>query len=445
MLETIREYATERLAASGEAEAVRRRHAAFYLALAEEGESMMHSAAQVDWLDRLEAEHDNLRAALAWAIEGHAEMGQRLAGALGWFWERRGYLSEGRDWLARAIARGPDRGAPRATALMWAGHLANDQVDLVAAHDLLGESVALWRALGDRRGLGRALTNAASAVRRLGDHHQARPLFAESIALLRQVDDLPGLAEALWTDARYACHFDRDLEQAHVRAEECMRLARQTEDVHMMARAASISGSVAFAQGDYATAQSFFERGLVLFRKVRTGRWAQTTLEWLGQVAYAQGDYERAETYFREHLGRWQERDRDGFYDASDLLSLGLALLRQGRWQEARAHLAESLALWLAYAHAQGTAGCLVGWAALAEQRGRLERAARLLGASEAVLETVDRSLGLPYQVEHDRVVPAVRAGLDEATFASAWAEGRAMAGEGWERAVAYALEEGAG
>ena len=163
MLETLREYGRARLVASREAPAVRRRHAAYYLALAEQAASAFQGPHQLVWLERLEREHANLREALRWAVEcGEAEPALRLAGALGWFWEVRGYLTEGRQGLAASLAlpEAAGRTVVRAKALDGAGLLAHLQGDHAAAHTHFEEALALRRELGDKPGVGLALENA---------------------------------------------------------------------------------------------------------------------------------------------------------------------------------------------------------------------------------------------------------------------------------------------
>jgi predicted ATPase len=159
MLETIREYALERLEASGEAEAVRRQHTDYYLALAEAAAPQLHGAEQRAWLDRLDAEHDNLRAALAWSqtVPSGAGVGLRLAGALSVFWFVHGHVSEGRKWLAVVLVREAGTLAARAKALIGAGYLAGFQEDNVAAHTHFEESLALFRKVGDKAGIAAAL------------------------------------------------------------------------------------------------------------------------------------------------------------------------------------------------------------------------------------------------------------------------------------------------
>jgi len=174
LLETIREYALERLAASGEADAIRQQHAAYYLALAEAAAPQFQGAEQTAWLARLTVEHANLRAALAWSLGGRdAEVGGQLAGALWWFWFVRGQQREERGWVAGTLER---RGE-------------------VAA--LLAEGLALGRALGDQAGVATALTTLGQMARAQGDAARAAALLAEGLALQRELGDQHGVAECL--------------------------------------------------------------------------------------------------------------------------------------------------------------------------------------------------------------------------------------------------------
>jgi tetratricopeptide (TPR) repeat protein len=206
MLETIREYAAERLAASGEAETWRRRHAEHYLALAEQAAAELLGPQQGAWLERLEREHDNLRAALAWALErGEAELGLQLAGALGRFWEMRGHLSEGQRWLERALSRWLEASAPaRAGALSVAGSLAYTRGEYERAAGLLEESLSLRRALGDQRGVALSLHNLGRVAYYRGDYTAARSLCEASLETYRVVGDQAGIADLLHSLASYS-------------------------------------------------------------------------------------------------------------------------------------------------------------------------------------------------------------------------------------------------
>ena len=183
----MRQYAAEQLAARGDAAAARRAHAAHYLALAEEAEPRLSGPEQGAWLARLEAEHDNLRAALAWMRDqGPAGDGQRLATALWRFWHLRGHYSEGQRWL-ETLATG-DHGSPaaRAKALHGAGLLAHEQGEYGRAAALFEESLAVWRVLGDKPGIATAIRSLGNVVYRQGDNGRAATLFEESLAVWRE-------------------------------------------------------------------------------------------------------------------------------------------------------------------------------------------------------------------------------------------------------------------
>lgn len=199
MLQTIREYSLEQLSASGEEDAVRGEHACYYLALAEAAEPRLTTGEQVSWLDRLETEHGNLRAALGWFLDrGESEAALRLGVALWRFWYVRCYLSEGRKWLEEALAM--DGGATdlRARALDGAGHLAWCQGDFERAAALREESLALSRKLGDKAGIAASLNGLAWVARMRGDYAVSRSMLEEALAIHRELDARRGLAESLF-------------------------------------------------------------------------------------------------------------------------------------------------------------------------------------------------------------------------------------------------------
>jgi hypothetical protein len=214
MLETILEYARERLAASGEAATVRRFHAEFYLGIATAAAHELHGSQQGMWLDRLEQEHDNLRAVLAWSQteDGDVEIGLRLAAALGSFWEVRGYHTEGRSWLTSVVKRSgvqpqqdgtyPTDRLPRSDASIAAlaalARLAHPQGDYGLARRMYAASLAVAQALEDEAGIARALEGLGSvAIYEHQDTATARPLYEQSLALYRQNGNKWGVAYVL--------------------------------------------------------------------------------------------------------------------------------------------------------------------------------------------------------------------------------------------------------
>ena len=199
MLETIREYGWERLAEAGELERMQRAHAACFLALAEEAEPALTGPQQGTWLQQLATDHDNLRAALAWSTASQEpEMGLRLAAALARFWSIHGHLTEGRDWLERALAAGGAAApATRAKALNGTGLLTYMQGDYPRAGALSEEALALERELGDKRGTASSLNNLGNVASDQGDYLQAMALHKEALALQRELGDKGGAAGSL--------------------------------------------------------------------------------------------------------------------------------------------------------------------------------------------------------------------------------------------------------
>jgi predicted ATPase len=197
MLEPVRQYGLERLERSGEVEVVRRRHAEFFVALAEEAEPWLRGPEQAAWFERLDAENDNLRAALSWLLEqGEGELALRLSGALGEFWHVRGHLEEGRRWLEATLARGDDAPA-RVKALLHAGWIAWEQVDYERSEALGEEALALAREQGDRAATARALYIQGAPTLYQLDFDRAAALFEEAARLQRGVGDVPGLARTV--------------------------------------------------------------------------------------------------------------------------------------------------------------------------------------------------------------------------------------------------------
>ena len=206
MLETIRRYAVERLSGTGEEEATRRRHAGHYAAVAEQAVQQLHGPEHLAALDRLEAEHDNLRAALSWSLErpagpagdDRAAAGLRLARALGPFWYQHGHVPEGRRWLERAVGLAPDdAGAPLAGAVYWLGVMLDQQGEPQAAVRYEERSLAIWRELGDRDQQARVLSSLGLAHWDLGHVDTARSLLEDSVAIAREIGDDLTLSIAL--------------------------------------------------------------------------------------------------------------------------------------------------------------------------------------------------------------------------------------------------------
>ncbi len=299
MLETIREYAREQLQAGDEIEASQCAHAAHFLALAETAEAALTGPHQAAWLTRLEAEHDNLRAALGWAIaRAEAETALRLAGALWRFWQMHGHVREGRRWLAAALAlSSPDAPAARGKALNAAGVLAFQQGEYAASRALHGEDLALRRALGDDRGVAQALNNLGVVAWNDGDAAAARGCHAESLALRRVLDDRWGIAQSL-NNLGVVARAQGDLARAEALHEESLVIRRERGDERGIGVALIYLGLVARARGDHAAAQARFAEGLAVAWALGNLPLIAEALEGIAAAAVGRGEAEPAARLF---------------------------------------------------------------------------------------------------------------------------------------------------
>jgi non-specific serine/threonine protein kinase len=329
-LEPIREYAAERLAGTGEARAVKDRHRDHYLALAEEAEPHLRAEDQATWMDRLETEHDNLRAALAWcatdteAGEGQGvEAGLRLAAALRRFWDVRGYFSEGRGHLARALSRrGGARTSAAAKALNAAGYLAWRQGDGEAAQPLYSDSLAVYQELGDMQGIATELNNLATTALDRGDVATGQSLLEESLSLQRELGDKRGIAMALNNlGATYFLYLD-DYPMAKSLLEECLSMRRTFGDHQGIAEAVNNLGLIAWLQGDFAAARMHQEESLRISQQLRDRRSVAIYMEDLGMALSSESQVEKSVTLWgaaaalREKVGSPEDPHTKPLHDA---------------------------------------------------------------------------------------------------------------------------------
>ena len=437
MLETIREYAREQLEASGEAKAVRRRHAALFLAVAEAAAPELTGPDQVIWLDRLEIDHDNLRRALSTFHEVDDAVSQlRLAGALWRFWWHRGFLSEGRSWLERALVDGAGAGIPiRATALDGAGALAEAQGDLGMAIVHHEAALALWREIGDRRGVARSLTDLGIVADKMGDPERATQLYEDALVLAREENDLPRMAACL-ANLGFVSLDQGHHERAATCFKESLALFRDLEDQRNVTYVLGGLGGLMFLEGDYQGAAALQEEVLRHLRGLGDRQGIADTLADLGHAVQRQGDLDRAWEIYSEGLEVYRELgDRSG--TAFVLTHLGRLAHLRGDATRAETLLHESLKVgWQLGERSTVTEG-IEGLAGVACDRGEAVHCARLLGVAEALRETTGIPLPAVHEPEIERYVTTARAALGEATFAAARGEGRSLGPEQVVAAIA--------
>jgi predicted ATPase/DNA-binding CsgD family transcriptional regulator/Tfp pilus assembly protein PilF len=399
MLEPVRQYGQERLLESGTAERVREYHARYYLALAQEAEPELEGEDQTQWMDRLEAEHDNLRAALSWGLEGgDAELGLRIAVALRLFWVMRGHYMEARRWYEEGLKRG--RSAPqqvRANALFGAGFFMSSLGEPDLARERLEDGLVLFRHVGDRRGAANCIRLLGWMRFEVGDWERAAALLEEGVALARESGSVRGTCNALSSLAYLeACR--GDLERAKSLGEESLAIAREAGDATSASFASNYLAITAMLGGDYERAQTLFEAALETTRITGNQKGQAVSLNNLGLVALCRGDYARA----------------------AKLSSASLRLSVES--------LNHQVVTWSLDALAAGYG-----------QQGDVGRAVRLWGAAEALRETSGTSQAHDDKRILEPFLEAARSRLDEAAFQAAWEEGRAMTEE---QAVEYALSE---
>lgn len=300
LLETMREYGWEKLRAAGEEMAVRDRHRDWLLALAEEADRRLRGPAQAGWLTRLEREHDNFRAALAWCVgeKRDPEAGLRLAGALAWFWRLHGHLSEGRRWLTLALAPpGEEASSARCRALNGAGLLTFAQSGYVTAAALFDESLGLARELGDASAMAWALHGLGRVAEETSDFARANAVLEESLVLFRTCQDTAGRAYSLLFLANVAREC-ADYVRAAALYGETIALAREVGDTWVLGWTFEHAANLALLQGDVPRAAALFLEGLVLLDTIRATWGIASCLLGLAEVAGVQGQPDRAARLF---------------------------------------------------------------------------------------------------------------------------------------------------
>jgi predicted ATPase len=413
ILETLRQYGRERLEASGQAEIARRQHAAYYLALAESAEPELRGPRQDAWLARLEEEHDNLRAALAWSRSpaGDAELGLRLAGALGWFWYIHGHASEGRRQLGTALEAAPTGSVgARARALGMAGFLARLQGEPGTSSSLLEESLRLHRTLGDRWGEAFVLNGLGMVARRRGEYARAVALCEEGQALFEELGDRWGVAWTLVHVGEAAAERG-DATLAVPVLHRALSIARELHNRQISAWSLSGLARIAEAREAYDEAATLAEEGLALFRELGDPRGVALLLGVLAGVAQARNDQEAAlarsaaSLHLRHEIG-----DLGGVAEVLERLAIGLLEVTRAGGPSAGRPDREALA----------------------------RRAVGHLGAADALRAAASAPVPLMHREVYARVVRAARAVLTPEAYEAAWDRGQQLS-------AAQAVEEGLG
>lgn len=478
MLDTLREYATEKLAESGEETRVRRRHYGYFLSFAKGAEPKLSTGAQRLALVKLNASQDNFRAALSWCREVEdVEAGLRLCVSLSRFWQARGFLAEGRGWLESYLSSASSVPADLlAEARLAAGSLACLQGDHIRAGKLCEESLVRFRATGSRRPAAEALRNIAEADEMRGDYASADSRVREALDLAMESDDREGMGEALLLIGCYALRAGKH-DVARRSQEESLRLFRELDHRRGAAKALNVLGLTAWETGRYAEAHAFYSECLELFRDLGDRKGVAVTICNLGELAHEQGEYPAARALLNESLSNLRELGdrktaayvlnnlgelarhegayesaisllREGIDEARALedrrgmavmmVGVGLSAVGAREFDKARAAFRESYDLLTALADRSMLMWVLEGSARLAAETGELEPAAKCFAAADAFchaagvpLPPVDREVRAGYRQR-------LAAALGEERTREAEEKGKAMP---LEDAISYLFE----
>lgn len=428
MLETIREYGLEQLAAAGEELTLRTRHASYMLALAERETQALMGPGQASALARLSQETDNLRAALRWFAEHDGlEQGLLLAGALWRFWLRQGDLSEGRDWLEMLLARAEQgsgvQALTRARACYGAGALAAEQGDYGRALALAGQCASLAEHLGEQQLQARALNLRGNVAKYQGEFAQAAHYFEGSLALFRALQDAAGVAMTLNNLATLA-QKRGDYAQARTLQEESLALKQRQGDQRGKAVALLNLGDMARDEGKLAEARARAEESLALFERLGDEKGIALALNNLGEAAFLQGDDARASACIEDSLKR-SERMGDQWAIAVALHNTGRLAGVRGDVEAAERAYRQSWQVYVRERSYLGMVECLEGLIALYATTDPL-RGARLYGLTttwRARTETPPPPVDVPAL---EQAVALMRRALGEQPFAQAVASGQA-------------------
>ncbi len=387
LLETIREYALERLGESGEMESIRRRHGMFYLEWAEQAQRALHGPAQATWMSNLEQDLDNLRAAIQWTRDaGAVETGLRIVSALSRYWELRGHQREALGWLENLLLDIDEEEinvAVRARARVSGGILAYRLARYGQAASWLEQGRSLYQSLGDLAGLTHALNNLGNVALDTGDAIQAAAYFDETVSLQRALGDRIRLASALNNLAEARRHQGRTTEAESLFAQS-LALYEEAEDTWSIASVMNNLGTIALDQKDYARATALYERSLALRQELGNQQGVALVLSNLAQVALAHGDRQRAAELYGQSLDIHRQLDS-----------------------------------WV------GIAICFQGLAAVAVAAGQDERGAALWGVAMALRDDVGAPLLPTEEAERDRALANLRRRLGDDATTRALTKGR--------------------
>jgi len=442
MLETIHEYAREKLSESGEMKQVQQHHYDYFSVLAEQSESKLKGPQQLAWLDRLDVEHDNIRLALHWLKEiGNMDALLHLSMAMFWFWSRRHYLSEGRAWLEHGVSAldGQPIILIQVHAFYGIAYLARIQGDFINAREFIDKCMAGYKELDLLKEPGYFLAHVLMGTLMRDDGHpiEAQAMIEEAVLFFRKSEDQWNLASALLV-LGLTIRDQEEYELAWSTVQESVTLWRGLEEVWGLAESLHALTLITYRRGDYEMAFNLMEETLAIRRRLGDKYGIAYSIHNLGVFALAQEDVDRARTYFDQDLILYQEvGDRSGVVLA--LQYQGLIAHIDGDNTKAKSFLTQGLKLARETGPVWVNSNYFLWMAGVETDEGRLERAVRLCGAAKAKL-VASASYWDAYETSrYDHIISITRSSLQGDVFNKMFEEGSALT---LEQAVIFALED---
>jgi predicted ATPase/class 3 adenylate cyclase len=434
MLETIRQYAREKMLEAGGSEIIRDQHLAYFVKLAEQAEPELYRSNQVFWLNKLDDELDNLRMALEWALASDVEAGLRIA-AIPWrFWQARIYFREIGEWLEGLLERYNTIDALHVQALAVYSFCMFRRGNFPETIKLAEQSLQMARALSDRQLEAFSLSFLGVFTILQGSTGAGEPLLEQSLAIYRALGDKIGQANAL----EWLSNDHNDIERAADFSRESLRVYRELGHLYGMIGSLTALSRLTMWRGDFSSPAPWLEEAILISRQLGDVTSEEEPLITLGNLAYWQGNYQLAIAYYQEVLTLC-ERVGDHFQYLWAHIHMAYPVLRQGNIHQAREMFEDSIRSTQKAGLIIGLVFSVEGLASLNINQGQVERAARLFAWADGMREKLGDHRPPVEQASVKRDLEVIHSKLEDTAFAKAYAEGKGMS---IEDAIARALEE---
>ena len=432
MLETIRQYAHERLLEATESDLLREKHLAYFVILVEKAAPELYRSNQVLWLNKLDDELDNLRMALDWALATDVESGLRLIVSARFFWEARGDMREVEGWLEQFLEHHQAEDSLRARALVIYSKILSDRGVFTEAQKIANQSLEIARGISDKPAEAFSLWGLGASLGYQGDVRQGLPLIKQSLALYQFLGDKLGQATAL--DWLSMDHNDWEHSKAYIL--ESLRLYREVGHLSGIALCLMDLAEIMIAGGNFSSLRPLLEEALTIYRQLESQAGEANVLMFYGRLAFWQGDYSQACTYFEQSILLYEKVGAS--WSAWSRVHMAYSLLRQGDVVQARETFELSLQQFEKAGYINGLIFTIEGFASWHVNQGQAEHATQLFAWADIMREKMDDDRPPVEQESVERDLAIIRSHLDDIVFEKAYQTGRTMT---TEQAIALGRE----